>query len=77
MAITKVFSWRPLATISQFLKAVGERTHLIWELALDKKAQRNRHIFFNTVVYGIYDVNIDNVFVSVKTAPRIALCAAS
>ena len=34
-------------------------------------------IFFNTVVYGIYDVNIDNVLVSVKTAPRIALCAAS
>ena len=29
------------------------------------------------MVYGIYDVNIDNVLVSVKTAPRIALCAAS
>ena len=76
MTITKVFSWRPLATVSQLLKAVGGRTHLIWELALDKQAQRNRH-FFNAVVYGIYDVNIDNVLVSVKTAPRIALCAAS
>ena len=29
------------------------------------------------MVYGIYDVNIDNVLVSVKTAPRIVLCAAS
>ena len=34
-------------------------------------------IFLNTVVYGIYDVNIDNFLVSVKKAPRIALCAAS
>ena len=45
MTITKVFSWRPLATVSQLLKAVGGRTHLIWELALDKRAQHNRHIF--------------------------------
>ena len=45
MTITKVFSWRPLATVSQLLKAVGGRTHLIRELALDKQAQRNRHIF--------------------------------
>ena len=29
------------------------------------------------MVYGIYDVNFDNVLVSVKTAPRIVLCAAS